>query len=138
MKYLIFDIGGVIVYPRLGQWNIPYGAERILGDRFKDIGSERYEKAYQKAVGYLDESQRVADTAEEYELRKEFISSLNRDMEWNMSISEIENLSEDFTFNIDRYGFFEDVKPWLNKWSGKYSLGLLSDALPSILLFIEQ
>lgn len=138
MKCLIFDIGGVIVYPRLGQWNIPYGAEKILGARTKDIGSEKYEEAYLKAVGYLDESQCVPDTAAEYELRKEFISSLNRDMGWNMSPSEIRELSEDFTFNIDRYGFFDDVKPWLNRWSEKYSMALLSDALPSILLFMDQ
>ena len=138
MKNLIFDIGGVIVYPRLGQWNIPYGAERILGARAGDIGTERYGRAYQKAAVFLDESQLVPDTDAEYLLRRKFIASLGDDMGWNMSAAEIDELARDFTFNIMRYGFFEDVKPWLNKWSGKYTMGLLSDALPSILLFMEQ
>jgi len=138
MKHLIFDIGGVIVYPRLGQWNIPYGAERILGARFSDISSDTYLSAYEKAVVYLDESRKVADVQEEYILRRQFVVSLNRDMNWNMSEKEISALAEDFTFNIDRYGFFEDVKPWLERFGKKYSLGLLSDALPSILVFIEQ
>lgn len=138
MKYLIFDIGGVIVYPRLGEWNIPYRASEILGSRAKDIGSARYKEAYKKAVVYLDESQFVKDTDEEYILRRKFISSINDNLNWNMSDSEISALSEDFTYNIDRYGFFEDVKPWLFKWKDRYSMGLLSDALPSILLFVEQ
>ena len=29
MKYLIFDCGGVLVWPRLGEWNIPFGAAEI-------------------------------------------------------------------------------------------------------------
>jgi len=138
MKYLIFDIGGVIVYPRLGQWNIPFGATSILGSRANDIGSEAYNKAYQKAVVYLDESQFVPDTDAEYILRKKFISSLNLDMQWHMTENEISALTRDFTFNINRYGFFEDVKPWLEKWKKRYSMGLLSDALPSILLFMDE
>lgn len=138
MKYLIFDIGGVIVYPVLGQWNIPCGAKKILGDRSKDIGSDKYNCAYQEAVAYLDESQLVADTKEEYSLREKFISTINHNMVWNMTQDEIAALTEDFTYNIHRYGFFDDVKPWLEKWKEKYTMGLLSDALPSILLFMEQ
>lgn len=138
MKYLIFDLGGVIVYPRLGQWNIPYRASEILGSRAETMHSDLYKSAYEKAVVYLDESQFVSDTREEYVLREKFISSLNRDMEWKLSKAEITALAEDFTFNIERYGFFEDVRPWLSKWHGKYSLAILSDALPSILLFIDQ
>lgn len=138
MKYLIFDLGGVIVYPRLGQWNIPYRASEILGSRAETMHSNLYKSAYEKAVVYLDESQLVSDTREEYILREKFISSLNQDMGWELSKTEITALAEDFTFNIERYGFFEDVKPWLDRWSSKYSLGILSDALPSILLFIDQ
>lgn len=138
MKCLIFDIGGVILYPRLGEWNIPYGARDILGKRAESIGSARYQEAYKEAVGYLDESQLVRDTEAEYALRERFIRSLNRDMQWRMTESEIEALTKDFTYNIDRYGFFEDVKPWLSRWKEKYTLGVLSDALPSILLFLDQ
>ena len=30
MKHLIFDCGGVLVWPRLGEWNIPFGIFDIL------------------------------------------------------------------------------------------------------------
>ena len=31
MKYLIFDCGGVLVWPRPGDWSVPYGVTEILG-----------------------------------------------------------------------------------------------------------
>ena len=31
MNNLIFDAGGVLVWPRLGQWNLPFRAAEILG-----------------------------------------------------------------------------------------------------------
>ena len=40
--------------------------------------------------------------------------------------------------NINRYGVFEDVAPWLKRWQSRYRLGMLSDAMPSILSFMDQ
>lgn len=137
-KHLIFDIGGVIVWPRLGAWNIPYGIREIIGSRAEDIASPAYERAYASAVKWLDEGQRVQDCAEEFILREKFIREIDASMNWRMTEPEIQALAHDFTYNIDRYGFFEDVKPWMQAWHGKYSLSLLSDALPSILLFMEE
>jgi len=137
-KHLIFDIGGVIVWPRLGSWNIPFGIREILGSRADDIASPAYERAYASAVKWLDEGQSVPDCEAEFILRENFIREMDAAMDWRMTESEIEALAHDFTYNIDRYGFFEDVKPWLARWQGKYSLNLLSDALPSILLFMDQ
>ena len=45
MKHLIFDCGGVLVWPRLGEWNIPFGAFEILGARAADIYSSKYRPA---------------------------------------------------------------------------------------------
>lgn len=137
-KHLIFDIGGVIVWPRLGAWNIPYRIREIIGSRADDLDSPAYAQAYASAVKWLDEGQFVQDVREEYILREKFVREIDSAMGWRMTESEIEALAHDFTYNIDRYGFFDDIKPWMNRWHGKYSLSLLSDALPSILLFMEQ
>jgi len=59
-------------------------------------------------------------------------------MGWRMTPLEIVRLANDFTDNINRYGLFEDVAPWLNRWKGSYRLGMLSDAMPSLLKFSEQ
>ena len=46
-------------------------------------------------------------------------------------------MTDDFTDDIDRYGFFDDVLPWLSRWKGRYALGVLSDAMPSIIDFLN-
>jgi len=138
MKYLVFDCGGVLVWPRLGEWNIPFGAFEILGPRAREIYTSRYVTACRQCVHWLDEAQLVPDIEAERRLRMEYIQSLNALMGWRMTPLEIVRLANDFTDNINRYGLFEDVAPWLNRWKGSYRLGMLSDAMPSLLKFSEQ
>lgn len=138
MKHLILDCGGVLVWPRLGEWNIPFGAFEILGDRARDMFSSKYLLAYRQASRWLDESRPVPNVEAERQLRREYIHSLNALMDWHLTPSEISRLTDDFTDNINRYGLFEDVDPWLKRWKPRYSLGMLSDAMPSILSFMDQ
>ena len=138
MKHLIFDCGGVLVYPRLGEWNLPFGAAQILGPRAKDLFSAKYLIAHRQAAQWLDEGRLVADVEEERRLRREYIRALDDAMGWNLSAVDILRLSDDFTDNIRRYALFNDVKPWLLRWKARYSLGMLSDAMPSILDFMRQ
>ena len=138
MKHLIFDCGGVMVWPRLGEWNIPFGSLKILGTRARDIYTVKYLNAYQAAVHWLDEAQLVPNIEAERQLRREFVQSLNAQMDWRMTPMEIGRLSDDFTDNINRYGLFEDVASWLKRWKPRYKLGILSDAMPSLLKFMDQ
>ena len=59
-------------------------------------------------------------------------------MQWHLTESELTRLADDFTDNINRYGLFEDVVPSLKRWKPRYRLGMLSDAMPSILNFMDQ
>ena len=138
MINLIFDCGGVLVYPRTGEWNLPFEAPKILGARARDLYTSRYLLAYRQSIRWLDESRLVEDVEEERRLRREFIRSIDDYMGWNLTQAEIARLTDDFTDDIRRYGFFEDVKPWLERWKTRYRLGMLSDAMPSILHFLEQ
>ena len=138
MKYLIFDCGGVLVYPRLGEWNLPFGIFDILGPRARDVYTSKYLLAQRHSAEWLDESRLVASVEEERRLRREYILSLNTLMGWQMTEMEVSALANDFTDNIRRFGFFEDVKPWLERWKERYRLGVLSDAMPSTLAFLRQ
>ena len=138
MKHLIFDCGGVLVYPRLGDWQLPFGIADILGARARDIHSSRYLLAQREAAHWLDESRLIGDVAEERRLRREYLREMDVRMDWHMTFEEIERLTDDFTDNIRRYGLFEDVDPWLKRWRQRYSLGMLSDAMPSIKVFLKQ
>lgn len=138
MKHLILDCGGVLVYPRLGDWALPFGAAKILGARARDLHTARYLLAHRESAGWLDEARLVPDVAEERRLRREYLREMDARMGWRMTDDEIERLADDFTNNIERYGFFDDVRPWLKRWKPAYSLAILSDAMPSILVFMEQ
>ncbi len=138
MKHLILDCGGVIAYPRLGDWNLPFGAAQILGEeRARDLATAKYLMAHRECARWLDESQLVKDMEAEKDLRREYIRAMNIRMDWHLTMDEIERLAGDFTDNILRFGFFDDVKPWLERWYGHVTLGLLSDAMPSTLAFME-
>jgi len=138
MKHLIFDCGGVMVWPRLGEWNIPFGALEILGPRARDLYTSKYLKAHRTAVHLLDEDQLVPNVETERQLRRKYIQSVNDLMDWRLPTLDISRLTDDFTDNINRYGLFEDVAPWLMRWKSRYSLGMLSDAMPSLIKFMDQ
>lgn len=138
MKHLIFDCGGVLVYPRLGDWKLPFRMSEILGARAKDVYTARFLLAQRECDGWLDESRLVSDLNEERRLRRGYIQDLDARMEWHLSQADIDRLAADFTENPQRYGFFSDAMPALKRWKQRYSLGMLSDAMPSILVFLEQ
>ena len=139
MKHLIFDVGGVLVYPRLGEWHIPFRAADILGpDRAADLQTEKFTRARAACMAWLDESRIVTDLDHERLLRRGFVLDLDRRMRWHMTDDEIQAMTDDFTDNIDRYGFFSDLLPWLDRWSKTHTLSVLSDAMPSILPFLDR
>ena len=138
MKHLIFDCGGVMVWPRLGEWNIPFGALEILGPRARDIYTSKYLTAHRTAVHLLDEDQLVPNVEAERHLRRKYVLSMNDLMDLQLTTLDISRLADDFTDNINRYGLFEDVAPWLMRWKSRYSLGMLSDAMPSLIKFMDQ
>ncbi|MBQ9040747.1 MAG: HAD family hydrolase [Clostridia bacterium] len=138
MKHLIFDCGGVMVWPRLGEWNIPFGALEILGPRARSIYTSKYLTAHRTAVHFLDEDQLVPNVEAERHLRRKYVLSMNDLMDWQLTTLDISRLADDFTDNINRYGLFEDVAPWLMRWKSRYSLGMLSDAMPSLIKFMDQ
>lgn len=138
MKHLIFDCGGVMVWPRLGEWNIPFGTLEILGPRARDIYTSKYLTAHRTAVHLLDEDQLVPNVETERQLRRKYVLSMNDLMDWRLTTLDISRLADDFTDNINRYGLFEDVAFWLKRWKPRYSLGMLSDAMPSLIKFMDQ
>ena len=139
MKCLIFDAGGVLVYPRLGEWHIPYRAAEILGPaRAADIGTDRFRAAQARCMPWLAEDRLVPDMVMERQLRRGFVLELDRRMGWRMTDAEIDAMTDDFTDNRERYGVFDDVDESLDRWRGRYTLGILSDAMPSLPVFLEQ
>lgn len=138
MRCLILDCGGVLAYPRMGDWNMPFGAARILGSRMASLHTSQGLIAHRESARWLDESRLVKDMGEEMSLRRAYIASLDRLMEWRMTPAEIDALAYDFTYNPDRFGFFDGVTDWLARWKKEYRLAMLSDAMPSTVDFMKR
>lgn len=137
-KTLIFDCGGVLAYPRLGDWNLPMRASEILGDRIRDYHTAKYLIAHRACARWLDESRRVDDLETERGLRREYIRAMSLQLNWRLTNDEIDALGDDFTDNTDRYAFFDGVNDWLEHWRRGYRLALLSDAMPSMLEALKR
>ena len=132
MKTLIFDAGGVQVWPLMGEWHVPVSLPRALGERAGTMKTERFRQAQRDAFHWLEESQLVKDLDAERALRLGWTREMNQRMDWALTDAQIDALADDFTYNVHRYGFYDDVVPWLERWKGHYRLGVLSDAMPSI------
>lgn len=138
MKTLIFDCGGVLAFPRLGDWNLPVRAAALLGAHAADLHTAKYLLAHRAASAWLDESKLVPDVETERELRRGYFSEMNQRMGWQLDAGTVGALGDDFTFNLDRYVFFDGVYDWLARWKADYRLALLSDAMPSMLEALKR
>ena len=138
IENLLLDAGGVMVYPRLGDWSIPFGAAEMLGEHARDLATAKYLTAHRQAAKWLDESQLLATLEDERRVRRGYIREMNALMGWNLSEEAVNRLGDDFTENMSRYGFFNDVLPWLSRWKGRYRLAVVSDSMPSLPLFLGR
>lgn len=134
---LILDAGGVLVHPLHGQWNIPAKYREILGDHAADIPGEAWSTACAKAAPIVREDVPVDGAGAEYALRAQFFRSISADLGWNLSEETLAELSRDFTYNPDRYVWYDDVLPELTALRENYRLGILSDSMPSFRPVVE-
>ena len=95
MKNLIFDAGGVQVWPRLGDWHIPLRAAEILGDRADTLRTDAFFEARRAAFHWLDESQLVPTLEDERRLRVGFVEEMNARMGWKLTDAEIREMADD-------------------------------------------
>ena len=137
MNTLILDCGGVMVFPRLGDWNLPFGLPQALGDRAGDVHTSKYLLAHHACAEYLSEARLIKDTRQEQTFRLKYLRAMNARMGWRFTDAQLKALARDFTLNEQRYGVFEDVAFWLKRWKERFRLGILSDAMPSILVFMR-
>lgn len=131
ISFLILDAGGVMVYPIHGSWDIPANYREYLGSHAAEIGGEKWCAAVAKHAQILREDVFVADMEEEFALRTEFLRNIASEMNWCIPQDRLLALSDDFTYNPQRYCWYDDVDAYLEKWHAKLPIGVLSDAMPS-------
>lgn len=129
-KALVLDCGGVMVYPPTGDWTLTADMLSVLGADFLDAHLDAYRAARKTAERFIPDSHRMEDELTEGAmlecLYRRTFTAMGRPLS-----------DEDYAFLVkcqlsnNRYGVFDDVKPFLARWQGKIALGALSDASPS-------
>lgn len=126
-KYLILDFGNVLAYPVTGNW--------FITERFMDLIDMKMidnNKLYQAIHKYGYILSRNAITLEDeekifYDFYKCILKEINYQIVNDNMIKELSNY---FTYNLDKYKIYEDVVYSLDRLSKCYILLLLSDNWP--------
>ena len=133
IKYVILDAGGVLCYPRMGSWLTTNRFEEVLGQRYKQVPPKELALAMEaEAKIYLDESLKIDDETMEFVVRRNYFEALSKRLKWELTDRELNVLARDMTEYDERYAFYDDTRTGLDTLSDKYTLGLLSDAMPSL------
>ena len=126
IKYLILDFGKVLAYPTTGEWFITPCFEKLI-----DMDKINKNDVLKSISNYNDIISRKAITLEEeYQMFFELYQNIFRDIGYEVSDEIIHSIAHNFTYEDDKYGFYDNVEEELQYLSGKYKLILLSDNWP--------
>ena len=129
-KALLLDCGGVMVYPRTGDWAISPEMLRVLGDDFLHTKLERFREAKRTCAELIPDGHRLEDETAEAAMLECFYRRALSQMGETLTDAQYAFLVQ-CQLRHDRYGYFDDVLPHLRRWRGAVKLAIVSDAPPS-------
>lgn len=135
-KYLILDMGYVLVKPTAGNWlATPVLLKNV---DISQIDVNRAAKTMDE-LGYLLDGKAVT-LDEEKELMTNFYTEVLKKLEYDISDKKIEEIVDDFVYNTtdSKYTMYDDVKEELERLSKKYTILMLSDNWPDAFGYLEQ
>lgn len=126
VKYVILDFGKVLAFPSTGEWFITPCFEKLIDMNKIDKG------AVLKSISNHNDiiSRQAATLEEEYQMFLELYQNIFKDIDYVVSDEIIHSIAYNFTYEDDKYGFYDNVEEELKYLSGKYKLILLSDNWP--------
>lgn len=130
-KAILFDCGGVLMYPRSGSWMLPPHYSEILGYQPDEAQLSAYGRFIDEHPELLPEAMYVPGEAEEETLTRELFRQASAYAGMNVSETTLTELCRDMVYSDERLICYEDVTPALAELSNLKPLGLLSDAPPS-------
>lgn len=135
IKYVILDFGKVLAAPTTGDWFMtPCFLENI---DINLIDKNKFKEALVK-YGYIKDG--IITTLEkEYECFYNFYSKVLREINYpKYSDDIVKKIAYNFTYQNDKYTFYNNIEKELEKLSQKYILILLTDNWPCVNRILDE
>lgn len=128
IKNIIFDIGGVLADPKSGNWFITNNFYEIVDKSL--IDEEKLKTSLKK---YLNlQTQKPKTEIEEHQMFSNYYYEVLKDINYpNLTKDIADKIADDCVYNDEKFVFYPDVQPVLEKLSQKYNLYIISNGWPS-------
>ena len=131
-KVIFLDVGYTLDAPASGDWMLTNKFKEIAGDRIKGIDPEEIKRAKYVGIDYLEKYHLMTTMEEEYKQDIEFYSIVSKELNWGLSLKELEEIAYDRTFNMENYIAYPGTVEAVKELSKSFKLGIISDTWPSI------
>ena len=136
IKYLILDMGRVLVEPATGDWIVTN--EFLKNVDMKKIDKDKLKEAIQSSRFLLDG--KAENLEEEYKIIMEFYKTVFQKIDYNIAEEKLERIVNNFVYDKEdsKYILYENVKEDLEKLSKKYTILMLSDNWPCAFNYLKK
>ena len=134
LKYIIFDFGKVLGYPKSGKWFLTPKFMTILNDSKIDIG--KVKEAISKNKYLVKDDLPIKTLEEEYNMFVNFYSNILDNLCLNKEMAK--EIAYDKVYNNSEYSLYDDVKDVLNELNKNYKLIMLTNNFPSIIDYLKH
>ena len=134
IKYIVVDFGKAIAAPKTGNWNITEKFLELIDTNKLDL--EEFKSICKKHSELL--SKKVLTLDEEVKMFIEFYKTVLDECGYEYDNRIIEDISYNRVYDNDRYVLYDNVVEELKRLSENYTLIMVSDNWPSILLYLKE
>ena len=132
-KYMIFDFGKVLGYPKTGKWFI---TPKFLELTNVDINSEELKNTINKYKYLVQDNLPIKTLEDEYNMFNEFYSNVLEELHLDKELAS--EIAHDKVYGLNEYELYDDVKKVLNDLKEDYKLIMLTDNFPSIIDYLKK
>lgn len=135
IKTIILDFGKVLAGPTTGNWFITPKFKELVNTN--EIDLEKFNNALKLNQNYLDAIMKIEE--EEYYFFTKFYNGILNEMRYQKdSLSIARKIAKNFTYQKDKYTFYQGIKEELTTLSKQYQLLMLTDNWPCILRILTE
>jgi len=133
LKYIIFDFGKVLGYPKTGKWFLTPKFKLLLSDL--NIDMDKAKEAISKNKYLVKDDLPIKMLKEEYQMFINFYSNILSELQLDESLAK--DIAYDKVYNNSEYSLYDDVKDVLNSLNKNYKLIMLTNNFPSIINYLK-